>query len=98
MIPPLCGDGMAMALRGAELCAPLAHDFLRGACSLDAWASAYSAAWHREFDGPVRVGRRLQALLGRPGLGSALLGLGSVLRPLPAWLVRATRGPQRPLA
>jgi len=98
MIPPLCGDGMAMALRGAELCAPLAHDFLRGACSLDAWALAYSAAWHREFDGPVRVGRRLQALLGRPGLGSALLGLGALLRPLPAWLVRATRGPQRPLA
>jgi flavin-dependent dehydrogenase len=97
MIPPLCGDGMAMALRAAELCAPLANDFLRGDRSLESWGAAYRAAWHHEFDRPVRMGRRLQALLGRPGLGSALLGLGAVLRPLPAWLVRATRGAQGPL-
>ncbi len=97
MIPPLCGDGMAMALRAAEVCAPLANDFLRGDRSLESWGAAYPAAWHHEFDRPVRMGRRLQALLGRPGLGSALLGLGAVLRPLPAWLVRATRGAQRPL-
>jgi flavin-dependent dehydrogenase len=37
MIPPLCGDGMAMALRGAELCAPLAHEFLRGDRPLESW-------------------------------------------------------------
>lgn len=97
MIPPLCGDGMAMALRGAELCLPLAHDFLRGERTLDGWAAAYRAAWHAEFDRPLRMGRRLQALLGFPGLGGALLGLGAVLRPLPNWLVRATRGPQRQL-
>jgi flavin-dependent dehydrogenase len=29
MIPPLCGDGMAMALRSTALCAPLAHAYLR---------------------------------------------------------------------
>ena len=98
MIPPLCGDGMAMALRGAEMCAPLAHDFLRGDRTLESWEAAYSAAWHHEFDRPVRVGRRLQALLGMPGLGSALLGIGAIVRPLPAWLVRATRAPQHPLA
>jgi flavin-dependent dehydrogenase len=98
MIPPLCGDGMAMALRCAELCAPLADDFLRGSCSLAAWEAAYRSAWHREFDRPVRVGRRLQALLGTRGVASAMLGLGTVLRPLPNWLVRATRGAPRPLA
>jgi flavin-dependent dehydrogenase len=98
MIPPLCGDGMAMALRGAELCAPLAHEFLRGDRTLASWEAAYRSAWHHEFDRPVRVGRRLQALLSIPGLGSALLGIGAVLRPLPAWLVRATRASQHPLA
>jgi len=97
MIPPLCGDGMAMALRGAEMCAPLAHDFLRGDRTLESWEAALRSAWHHEFDRPVRVGRRLQALLGMPGLGSALLGIGAFLRPLPAWLVRATRAPQHPL-
>jgi len=97
MIPPLCGDGMAMALRGAEMCAPLAHDFLRGERTLESWETALRSAWHHEFDRPVRVGRRLQTLLGMPGLGSALLGIGALLRPLPAWLVRATRAPQHPL-
>ena len=97
MIPPLCGDGMAMALRGAEMCAPLAHDYLRGDRTLESWEAALCSAWHHEFDRPVRVGRRLQTLLGMPGLGSALLGIGALLRPLPAWLVRATRAPQHPL-
>lgn len=97
MIPPLCGDGMAMALRGAELCAPLADDFLRGDRTLESWEAAFRSAWHREFDRPVRVGRRLQALLGMPRLGTALLGLGTIVRPLPAWFVRATRAPQHRL-
>ncbi len=30
MLPPLCGDGMSMALRSAQLCAPLADSFYPG--------------------------------------------------------------------
>jgi flavin-dependent dehydrogenase len=97
MIPPLCGDGMAMALRAAELCAPLLHDFLRGERTADGWAEAYRAAWHREFDQPVQTGRRLQALLSMPGLADGLLHLGNLLPPLAEHLVRATRGRPRPL-
>lgn len=96
MIPPLCGDGMAMALRAAEICAPLAHDFLAGG-TLDTWAARYRDAWHREFDAPVRLGRRLQWLLGMPRIGGALLGVGALLPPLSSRLVRATRGQLRPL-
>ena len=94
MIPPLCGDGMAMALRAAELCAPLAHEFLCGERSLASWEASYRAAWHREFDRPIGLGRRLQSLLGMPGLGDALLGVGALLPPLSARLVRATRTAQ----
>jgi menaquinone-9 beta-reductase len=97
MIPPLCGDGMAMALRAAERCAPLAHEFLRGERSLESWEASYRAAWHREFDRPIRVGRWLQSLLGMPGLGDLLLGVGVLLPPLSARLVRATRAPLQPL-
>jgi len=91
MIPPLCGDGMAMALRAAELCDRLAHEFLRGERSLASWEANYRASWHREFDRPIRLGRALQSLLGQPGLGDALLGVGVLLPPLSARLVRATR-------
>jgi menaquinone-9 beta-reductase len=91
MIPPLCGDGMAMALRAAELCARLAHEFLCGERSLASWEAHYRATWRHEFERPIRVGRILQSLLSTPGVGDALLGVGALLPPLSARLVRATR-------
>lgn len=97
MIPPLCGDGQAMALRSAELCALSADEFLRGSRSLRGWEDAYRTAWHREFDRPVRVGRSLQRLLGIRGVGDAMLRVGVVLPALATRLVHATRGKLRPL-
>jgi hypothetical protein len=91
MIPPLCGDGMAMAFRSAELCAPLAHDFLAGRLSLTGWEAAYQAAWQAEFGRAVRVGRYLQGLLSLPLLSELVLGLGRLVPPLAETLVRATR-------
>lgn len=95
MIPPLCGDGQAMAIRAAEICAPLVDEVLHGRRTLAGWESAYTAAWHNEFDGPLRTGRRLQSLLGRPILSDCLLALGTMLPRITQHLVRATRGPQR---
>jgi flavin-dependent dehydrogenase len=92
MIPPLCGDGMAMALHSATLCAPLAHNFLRGHLSLAAWATAYQSAWQAEFGRAVRFGRYLQMMLNAPVLAEAVLGLGRLVPPLARMLVRATRG------
>jgi flavin-dependent dehydrogenase len=98
MIPPLCGDGQAMALRSAELYAPLLDDMLHGRRSLADVRAAYTAAWHREFDGPVRTGRRLQALLNVPGLSDGLISVGHLIPALATRLVHATRGQPRPLA
>ena len=63
MIPPLCGDGMAMALHSAALCAPLADAYLRGEIDLHTWEERYTAEWHAAFDGRLKAGRSLQALL-----------------------------------
>jgi menaquinone-9 beta-reductase len=92
MIPPLCGDGMAMALRSAELALPLADAFLRGAIGLEAWEARWRAAWHAEFDVPLATGRRVQALLGMPRVAGALLAAGQILPWAADRLVRATRG------
>lgn len=97
MIPPLCGDGMAMALRSAEICAPLIDDFLHERITLATWQEQYSAAWQQEFARPVRTGRRLQALLARAYLSDSLLALGKLLPALSRRLVQATRGQPRPL-
>ena len=97
MIPPLCGDGQAMAFRSAELYAPLLDALLRGRRSLPDVQAAYTAMWHHEFDGPVRTGRWLQALLNVPGLSDGLIGVGHRIPALVTALVRATRGRPRPL-
>lgn len=97
MIPPLCGDGMAMALRSAEICAPLADGFLHGRLSRDAWETSYRAAWYQEFNRTVRTGRRLQAILALPVLSDALLAFGQIAPRLSNRMVRATRGKARPL-
>lgn len=92
MMPPLCGDGMAMALRGAELCVAGADAYLRGECSLDEWEAEYTRAWRAEFASRVRVGRGLQRLLMMPSLTGGLLTLGGQLPFVADYLVRATRG------
>ena len=92
MIPPLCGDGMAMALRSAELAAPLTDAYLTGALSEAAWRDAYTAQWHAEFAGRLRTGRLLERVLMQPRLNEWALALGRALPPLAAQVVRLTRG------
>lgn len=93
MLPPFCGDGMAMALRGAQLCVDGADAYLRGDCTLDEWAAHYTAAWRAEFAPRVRLARRLQRLLMMPHVAGGLLALGRHLPWAADYFVRATRGP-----
>ncbi len=92
MIPPLAGDGMAMALRSAELCLRPAHAFLQGSLALDGWAAAYSKAWQGEFGRRLRLGQALQSSLTIPGLGDVMAGLGQRLPWAAGWLLAETRG------
>ncbi len=92
MIPPFCGDGMAMALRSAELCAPLAHAFLQGTLSLNGWAAAYQKNWHTEFDQRLRIARLLQRAMNVPWLSDVGVGASRLIPGLGAYLVQATRG------
>lgn len=93
LLPPLCGDGMAMALRSAELCAPLADAFLQGDLALAEWAARYQQDWQTEFRQRVRTGRLVQRLFATPFLSDVIVGLGRMAPPLATYVVNATRGP-----
>lgn len=93
MIPPLCGDGQAMAIHAAELCAPLIMELLAGRRSQAAFAADYTNAWHAAYDRPLRTARWLQHLLGQPLLNDGLIGLGALLPQLAQHMLLATRGP-----
>jgi flavin-dependent dehydrogenase len=92
MIPPLAGDGMAMALRSAELCLEGADGYLRGRLTREAWAAQYTGAWRKEFGGRLRLGQALQDALTTRGLGDALAAAGRRLPWAAQWLLEGTRG------
>jgi len=74
LITPLCGNGMAMALHGAALAAPLADQFLRGHLPRPALEAAYAQAWRRTFGTRLWVGRAVQRLFGGPVLSELVVG------------------------
>ena len=92
LITPLCGNGMAMAIHGAALAAPLADRFLRGDLARPALEATYAQAWQRQFGARLRVGRAVQGLFGGPVLSELVVG---GLRHWPAavrTLMRQTHG------
>jgi flavin-dependent dehydrogenase len=74
LITPLCGNGMAMALHGAALAAPLASRFLRGDLTRPALEAAYAKVWQQQFGARLRVGRAVQGLFGGPVLSELVVG------------------------
>lgn len=90
-IPPLCGDGMSMALRSAELCASFADRYLRGELNLVQWERDYAEAIASEFGSPLRWGRLAHALLASPVLSYALPLLARLAPGAANGMVRATR-------
>ncbi|WP_336759993.1 NAD(P)/FAD-dependent oxidoreductase [Paenibacillus sp. USHLN196] len=90
MIPPLCGDGMSIALRSSLLCARWTDKYLRGDIEHADWQSNYMLEASREFTQLLRRARRIQKLAFAktnkfyPGLARMIPGLA-------AYVVKATR-------
>jgi flavin-dependent dehydrogenase len=73
-LDPLTGQGVYLALRGAELCAAAAAGLLAGTSTPAETVRAYAEARRREFGGVALASRLLQHLALRPALGRHLLG------------------------
>jgi flavin-dependent dehydrogenase len=74
LITPLCGNGMAMALHGAQLASTHLHEFLQGRTTRATLEARYRHAWQAHFGRRLRVGRLVQGLFGRPLLSEAVVG------------------------
>ncbi|WP_342555924.1 NAD(P)/FAD-dependent oxidoreductase [Paenibacillus sp. FSL R7-0652] len=62
MIPPLCGDGMSIALRSSILCARWSGAYLKDEIDYAAWQSEYTLEANREFAQLLRRARTIQNL------------------------------------
>jgi flavin-dependent dehydrogenase len=74
LITPLCGNGMAMALHGAQLASAHLHDFLQNRISRATLEARYRHSWHAQFGRRLQVGRLIQGLFGRPLMSEAVVG------------------------
>ena len=92
MIAPMCGDGMAMALRTAELVTPIASNFLGGRLDGDAFRRRYEAAWHREFGVRMRLGRWMHHAYCYPAPARLVVAACHRAPRLGRWLMHKTRG------
>ncbi|MFD2613678.1 NAD(P)/FAD-dependent oxidoreductase [Paenibacillus gansuensis] len=77
MIPPLCGDGMAIAIRSAFLCASVTNDYLKGNINRREWETRYERDLKNQVSKPVRAGRLLQHAMNRPLTAQMLFSLGA---------------------
>jgi flavin-dependent dehydrogenase len=92
MIAPLCGDGMSMAMRSAEIASVCAEEFLRGGSDPGRFRQSYARAWSREFTWRMTVGSMLQAVALCAPLADTAVRAAVAAPGVAHALIRATRG------
>ncbi len=92
VIPPLCGNGMSMGLRAAQLALNCGAPFLKGAVSRPAMERDYTAQWQRAFKTRLWAGRQLQSRFGNERLLAPVMKVLNVIPFLKKAVIRATHG------
>lgn len=76
LIHPLCGNGMAMAIHSAKLCAELTIQFLNGnISSRNLLEEKYEKVWNLNFKNRLAVGKLLSGIIRKGKLFAPLLNL-----------------------
>jgi len=94
MITPLCGNGMAMAIRSAKILAECIHD-TAGATSLERRRraeSTYERKWSQQFALRLSAGRYIQSVFLDHRLSNIAVGALSTSKSLSRIVVRSTHG------
>ncbi|GAB6930441.1 NAD(P)/FAD-dependent oxidoreductase [Paenibacillus sp. JCM 10914] len=90
MLPPLCGDGMSIALRSSLLCSHWTDRYLLGEIGYTEWQEGYSNAANQTFTQLLKRARRIQKLAFAktnrfyPGIARVIPGLAS-------YVIKSTR-------
>ncbi len=91
MIAPLCGDGMAMALRSSQIAVPLVSSYLSGDLSAADLRRGYAERIHREFSKRRFIGGLLHSCSMNPWSANALAAVCGTAPGLGRFLISNTR-------
>lgn len=92
LITPLCGNGMAMAIHGAELVSALSVRFLQGNQPRHELENEYRRAWSRLFARRLWVGRTVQKLFGNERVSELAVGFFGAVKPALRAVMQQTHG------
>lgn len=93
LIHPLCGNGMAMAIRSAQIFSEMfLENFEKGTMNREAMEQQYTAQWHHEFNERLKAGRLIQRLLMSPYASKAGFLLAKTFPSIVPRLIEKTHG------
>lgn len=91
-IPPLCGNGMSMALHSSKIAATLIDQFLSGTISRLQMEQFYQKSWNKEFGARLRFGRLLQRFFGQSSVTNLFVRLFKTFPFLASSVIKKTHG------
>lgn len=92
MIPPLAGNGMAMAITAGKIAAELCLDFLAGTYSHTEIETIYRKQWNNLFRRRLFWGRRIQRIMGQPFAAEIALGALRLVPGILPQIIKQTHG------
>lgn len=92
LITPLCGNGMAMAVRAGQMVAQEVERYFSDHHSRETLEKSYAEAWRDEFALRLKVGRSVQRLFGREMLSEIALGFFKLTPPILRMVIKGTHG------
>ena len=93
MIHPLCGNGMSMAIRSAQMASQLIIDYLQGKIeSRLGLEKAYQNSWNKEFRRRLKVGHFVARLFNKNQLAELLIRILKWFPNLLPLIIKQTHG------
>ena len=91
-IAPLCGNGMSMAFRSANILSELIHLFLKGNISRNEMNEKYERSWNKQFGRRIKAGYFLQKLFGKNQLTNFSIRFLKLFPGLTKKIIKLTHG------
>lgn len=92
MIPPLCGNGMSMAMHGSKLAFENIHQYFQMHQNRNLLETAYDQQWNQHFSMRIQTGKLVQRFFGNERLTGFFLNTMSQFPSISRKVIAATHG------
>ncbi|MCK0123278.1 NAD(P)/FAD-dependent oxidoreductase [Gelidibacter sp. F2691] len=92
MIHPLCGNGMSMAIRSAQIASELVLDYFENTVSRSNLEIAYTKAWNQQFKNRLKVGHIVAKVFNHQHLSETALSALKKMPFLMPFIIKQTHG------